>query len=52
LVLAPIAYSAAGLSALASAYLFLTLPRAPRPAPQARAWCTPTLGGIACGGTY
>jgi hypothetical protein len=47
-----ITYSAAGASALASVALFLSLPRAARPAPQARAWCLPTLGGIACGGTY
>jgi hypothetical protein len=47
-----IGYSAAGVSALASAVLFLTLPRTPGSPRQAGAWCVPTAGGIACGGTY
>ncbi len=47
-----VGYPAAGLSALGSAVLFLSLPRSSRSAPQARTWCLPTLGGLACGGTY
>jgi hypothetical protein len=47
-----IAYPAAGVAAITSAVLFLTLPRPSASATHARAWCLPTAGGVACGGTY
>jgi hypothetical protein len=52
-VLEGVAYSAAGLAAIASAVLFLTLPSSTSTrSAQARVWCMPTFGGAVCGSTY